>query len=45
MLICHAATNAEGKKEGFWGVDHFGQMCEHLEIERPVDNKGWKALL
>ncbi|KAH3916106.1 glutathione S-transferase kappa [Parastagonospora nodorum] len=38
------ATNAKGETEGFWGVDHMGQMCDHLGLERP-SGKGWKALL
>lgn len=38
------ATNAKCETEGFWGVDHMGQMCDHLGLERP-SGKGWKALL
>jgi len=38
------ATNAEGKKETFWGVDHFGQVTAHLELEKPKMG-GWKAML
>ncbi|KAL5121838.1 hypothetical protein ACEQ8H_000053 [Pleosporales sp. CAS-2024a] len=38
------ATNAKGETEGFWGVDHMGQICDHLGLERP-SGKGWKALL
>jgi 2-hydroxychromene-2-carboxylate isomerase len=40
-MVC---TNAEGKKEGFWGVDHFGQVVDFLGIDRPKQT-GWKALL
>lgn len=38
------ATNAKGETEGFWGVDHMGQLCDHLGLERP-SGKGWQALL
>ena len=45
-LICYGivATNAKGDVERYWGVDHMGQLCEHLGLERTV-GKGWKALL
>jgi hypothetical protein len=39
-----AATNAKGETENYWGVDHMGQLCDHLGLERP-SGKGWKALL
>ncbi|PVH96517.1 HCCA isomerase/glutathione S-transferase kappa [Periconia macrospinosa] len=38
------ATNAKGETEGFWGVDHMGQMVDHLGLDRP-EGKAWKALL
>ncbi|EFQ95196.1 hypothetical protein PTT_06854 [Pyrenophora teres f. teres 0-1] len=38
------ATNVKGEMEGYWGVDHMGQLCDHLGLERP-DGKGWRALL
>ncbi|KAF2740485.1 HCCA isomerase/glutathione S-transferase kappa [Polyplosphaeria fusca] len=38
------ATNSKGETEAFWGVDHMGQLCDHLGLERP-SGKGWKALL
>lgn len=38
------ATNEEGKKEGFWGVDHLGQVAEHLGLSKPSTG-GWKAVL
>ncbi|KAF2854531.1 2-hydroxychromene-2-carboxylate isomeras-like protein [Plenodomus tracheiphilus IPT5] len=38
------ATNAKGETERFWGVDHMGQLCDHLELERP-GGKAWKSLL
>ncbi|KAL6709770.1 hypothetical protein ACN47E_001199 [Coniothyrium glycines] len=38
------ATNSKGETEGYWGVDHMGQLCDHLGLERQ-DGKGWKSLL
>ena len=38
------ATNSKGQTEAFWGVDHMGQLCDHLGLERPK-TKGWRALL
>ncbi|KAJ4983100.1 Glutathione S-transferase kappa 1 [Stagonosporopsis vannaccii] len=38
------ATNSKGETEGFWGVDHFGQLADFLGVERPA-GKGWRALL
>ncbi|KAJ4332114.1 hypothetical protein N0V95_009733 [Ascochyta clinopodiicola] len=43
-LTVSIATNAEGETEGFWGVDHLGQLADFLGIERP-GSKGWKSLL
>ncbi|KAK3197183.1 hypothetical protein GRF29_1536g926088 [Pseudopithomyces chartarum] len=37
-------TNAEGKTEKYWGIDHLGQVCNHLGLERP-GTPGFKALL
>ncbi|KAH6679818.1 thioredoxin-like protein [Halenospora varia] len=37
------AENAEGVKECFWGVDHLGQVVEHLGLERK--GKEWRSLL
>jgi len=34
----------EGKKEGFWGVDHMGVLAQALGLEQPK-MRGWKALL
>ncbi|KAL2160279.1 hypothetical protein VTH06DRAFT_1452 [Thermothelomyces fergusii] len=28
-------TNAEGKTEGFFGVDHLGQVAQFLGLPRP----------
>ncbi|KAL5398432.1 hypothetical protein PMIN06_006560 [Paraphaeosphaeria minitans] len=38
------ATNAKGETERYWGVDHLGQLCDHLGLERPA-GRGWRALL
>ncbi|KAK3691703.1 hypothetical protein LTR37_018496 [Vermiconidia calcicola] len=38
------ATNANGEKESFWGVDHMGQVVEHLGLERK-DEPGLRAML
>lgn len=38
------ATNSRGETETFWGVDHLGQVTEHLGLEKPKTG-GWKALL
>ncbi|ORX96067.1 2-hydroxychromene-2-carboxylate isomerase [Clohesyomyces aquaticus] len=38
------ATNTKGETEAYWGVDHMGQLCDHLGLERP-GGKGWRALL
>ncbi|ESZ94704.1 DNA-directed RNA polymerase 1 subunit [Sclerotinia borealis F-4128] len=40
-MVC---TNAAGKPEGFWGVDHLGQVVDHLGLER-MKSKAWDALL
>jgi 2-hydroxychromene-2-carboxylate isomerase len=37
-------VNADGRSEGFWGVDHLGQVVEFLGLEKPKYS-GWKALL
>jgi len=38
------ATNSKGETQGFWGVDHLGQVTDHLGLEKPRTG-GWKALL
>ena len=39
-MVC---TNGEnGRSEGFWGVDHLGQVLQFLNLPRP---KEWKAML
>lgn len=40
-MVC---TTATGQKEGFWGVDHLGQVVQFLGLKRPQEG-GWKALL
>ncbi|KAI9877500.1 MAG: hypothetical protein M1830_003761 [Pleopsidium flavum] len=43
------ATNADGKKECFWGFDHIGQVVAHLGLERPkpgsANEGGWRSML
>ncbi|KAI9739628.1 MAG: hypothetical protein M1834_006346 [Cirrosporium novae-zelandiae] len=45
------ATNAKDEKETFWGFDHIGQVCEHLELDRSKglgvkkEEQGWRAML
>jgi hypothetical protein len=41
-------TNAAGETEGFFGVDHLGQVAEFLGLRKDGDEvkgKGWRALL
>lgn len=38
------ATNAQGKTEGFWGVDHIGQLLEHMGVEVQREG-GYRAML
>ncbi|KAK3901368.1 glutathione S-transferase kappa 1 [Staphylotrichum tortipilum] len=40
-MVC---TNAEGKTEGFFGVDHLGQVAQFLRLGRGA-GEGWRALL
>ncbi|KAB8294123.1 hypothetical protein EYC80_009571 [Monilinia laxa] len=40
-MVC---TNTSGKTEGFWGVDHLGQVVNFLGLKR-LENRAWKALL
>tara|TARA_R110002003_G_scaffold13_3_gene848 strand:- start:10168 stop:10503 length:336 start_codon:yes stop_codon:yes gene_type:complete len=42
--LTESATNSKGETESFWGVDHVGQLCDHLGLDRPT-GKGWRALL
>ncbi|KAJ5810297.1 2-hydroxychromene-2-carboxylate isomerase [Penicillium pulvis] len=37
-------TDTNGNTEGFWGVDHFGQVADFLGLDRSRDS-GFKALL
>ncbi|KAI1076481.1 thioredoxin-like protein [Whalleya microplaca] len=37
-------TNRAGTTEGFWGVDHLGQVAQFLGLERPMLG-GWKSVL
>lgn len=38
------AENAQGAKEAFWGVDHLGQVVEHLGLDRKGE-PGLRAML
>ena len=38
------ATNTAGEKETFWGVDHMGQVVEHLGLDRK-EEPGLRAML
>ncbi|GIK03584.1 hypothetical protein Aspvir_007656 [Aspergillus viridinutans] len=37
-------TNSKGETEGFWGIDHLGQVADFLELDRSLD-KGFRAVL
>lgn len=37
-------TNAAGETEGFWGIDHLGQVVDFLGLDRSRD-PGFRALL
>ncbi|GAB1737688.1 hypothetical protein NU219Hw_g2101t1 [Hortaea werneckii] len=37
------ATDVQGRKEGFWGFDHLGQVVDHLGLERV--GGGYRAML
>ncbi|KAF9888736.1 hypothetical protein FE257_008311 [Aspergillus nanangensis] len=37
-------TNSSGKTEGFWGIDHLGQVVDFLGLDRRQDH-GFRALL
>lgn len=37
-------TNAKGETEGFWGIDHLGQVVDFLGLDRRLDN-GFRAVL
>lgn len=43
-LPWYKCTNSEGKTESFWGVDHLGQVCSFLSLEKPRIG-GWKSML
>ncbi|KAK7920170.1 2-hydroxychromene-2-carboxylate isomerase [Apiospora marii] len=40
-MVC---TNSQGQTEGFWGVDHMGQVLQFMGLERPREG-GWKSVL
>ncbi|GMF84403.1 unnamed protein product [Aspergillus oryzae] len=37
-------TNIKGETEGFWGIDHLGQVADFLGLDRGSD-RGFKAVL
>ncbi|ODM24213.1 hypothetical protein SI65_02076 [Aspergillus cristatus] len=37
-------TNPQGEMEGFWGIDHLGQVADFCELERKFE-PGFRALL
>ncbi|KNG90764.1 2-hydroxychromene-2-carboxylate isomerase [Aspergillus nomiae NRRL 13137] len=37
-------TNVKGETEGFWGIDHLGQVADFLGLDRGSD-RGFKAVL
>ncbi|EME39674.1 hypothetical protein DOTSEDRAFT_139146 [Dothistroma septosporum NZE10] len=38
------ATNVAGETEGYWGVDHVGQLLQHMGVETKGEG-GYKAML
>jgi 2-hydroxychromene-2-carboxylate isomerase len=40
-LVC---TNTKGETEGFFGVDHLGQVADFLGLDRALD-RGFRAAL
>ena len=45
LVSCRWLTyQCTGEKEAFWGVDHIGQVVEHLELPRK-DEPGLRAML
>ncbi|KAI1193392.1 HCCA isomerase/glutathione S-transferase kappa [Nemania serpens] len=41
-MVC---TNTNGETGGFWGVDHFGQVAQFLDLPKPRIAAGWKIVL
>jgi 2-hydroxychromene-2-carboxylate isomerase len=37
-------TNSKGETEGFWGIDHLGQVADFLGLDRSVEG-GFRAYL
>ncbi|KAG2420782.1 hypothetical protein HFD88_000396 [Aspergillus terreus] len=37
-------TNSKGETEGFWGIDHLGQVVDFLGLDRRLDS-GFRAVL
>jgi 2-hydroxychromene-2-carboxylate isomerase len=42
-MVCERAGDC-GRTEGFWGVDHLGQVASFLGLERPGEG-AWRAVL
>lgn len=42
-MVC---TDSQGKTEGFWGVDHLGQVVQFLGLDKGSgEGRGWRAVL
>ncbi|CAK1368087.1 unnamed protein product [Cercospora beticola] len=39
------ATNGKGEKERFWGVDHVGQVLDHLGVEVNAEDGRYRSML
>ncbi|KXT13123.1 hypothetical protein AC579_5644 [Pseudocercospora musae] len=39
------AENEKGQKEGFWGVDHIGQVMEFLDVKLESEGGRYKSML
>lgn len=37
-------VNAQGEKEGFWGIDHLGRLVDFLQLDASLD-KSFRVLL
>lgn len=37
-------VNAQGEKEGFWGIDHLGRLVDFLQLDDSLD-KSFRVLL
>ena len=39
------AENEKGQKEGFWGVDHIGQVMEFLDVKLESEGGRYRSML